>query len=399
MLKATKVHIYPTNEQAEFLNQQFGAVRFIYNKGLHIISSQYKRHALSLNARRHIKPLLAVAKKSRKYEWLKQYDSIALQQACRNLNTAFSKFFDKKIPNRYPKFKRRHDKQSSYHCTSVSFGEDWIKIPKCQSIKARIHWSVKGKLKSITLSKTTTGKYYASLLIDDGSDLPSPLNDIVSSKVVGIDLGLTHLVIDSNGQKTDNPRFVKRAEKNLRRKQKQLSRKQKGSANRAKARMLVAKCHEKIANARKHFQHTLSKQLVDENQAIAVESLKIKNMLKNRKLSKHIADAAWCSLGTKIKYKAIAQGKHVVEIDTFYPSSKTCHACGHKVDKMPLNIRTWDCPSCGTTAIDRDINAALNIKQQGIVKLKAAGLTVSANGGLRQSATSAVAACEVGSLA
>ena len=154
---------------------------------------------------------------------------------------------------------------------------------------------------------------------------------------------------------------------------------EKGSAKRAQARTLVAKCHERTANARNHFQHTLSKRLVDKNQAIAVESLKIKNMLKNRKLSRHIADAAWHSLGKKIEYKAKAQGKHKVEIDTFFPSSKTHHGCGYNVDKMPLNIRHWDCPGCGEKGIDRDINAALNIKQQGILKLKAAGLTVSAN--------------------
>ena len=136
----------------------------------------------------------------------------------------------------------------------------------------------------------------------------------------------------------------------------------------------------------------MSKQLVDENQAIVVESLKIKNMLKNRKLSKHIADAAWHSLGTKIAYKAKAQGKHKVEIDTFYPSSKIHYACGHKIDSLPLSIRKWDCPNCGTKHVDRDFNAALNIKQQGILKLKATGLIVSANGGLRKSAVPAVAA-------
>lgn len=392
MLKATKVRIYPTPEQVDYLNQQFGAVRFVYNKGLHIISSQYKRHALSLNAKKHIKPLLAVAKKSRKYHWLKQYDSITLQQACINLDGAFKNFFNKKLAARYPKFKSKHGKQSSYHCTSVAVGDDWIKIPKCQPIKARVHREINGKLKSITLIRTSTGKYYASLLVDDGIAKPELINDLDDGNVVGIDVGLTHLIIDSNEQKIDNPRFLNLAARNLRRKQKKLSRKQKGSAKRAKARTLVAKCHERTANARNHFQHTLSKRLVDENQAIVVESLKIKNMLKNRKLSKHIADAAWHSLVAKIAYKAVAQGKHKVEIDTFYPSSKVHNACGHKVDKMPLSVRKWDCPACGMKDIDRDINAALNIKQQGILKLKAAGLTVSANGGLRKTAISAAAA-------
>lgn len=392
MLKATKVRIYPTAEQTAFLSQQFGAVRFVYNKALHIISHQYKHHGVSLKAKKDIKPLLAVAKRSRKYAWLKQFDSIALQQSCINLDRAFGNFFNPSLSARYPCFKRKHARQSSYHCTSIAAGENWIKIPKCSPLKAKIHRPIEGCLKSITLSKTVTGKYYASLLVEDGVAEPSPLVSLEEDKVLGVDAGLTHLLIQSDHEKVDNPRFVKRAERNLRRKQKKLSRKQKGSSNRAKARLLVAKCHERTANARNHFQHKLSKRLVDENQAIIVESLKVKNMLKNRRLSKHIADAAWSSLGAKIAYKAKAQGKHKVEIDTFFPSSKTHHECGHKVDRLPLNVRTWDCPNCGVKGIDRDINAALNIKQQGILKLKAAGLTVSANGGLRKSTLSVVAA-------
>lgn len=255
-----------------------------------------------------------------------------------------------------------------------------------------MHRSTEGKLKSITLSRTVTGKYYASLLIEDGVDAPEALTHLDYDKIIGLDVGLTHLIVDSKARKKNNLRFLKRSADNLRRKQKKLSRKKKGSARRAKARLLVAKCHEKTANARNHFQHTLSKQLVDENQAIAVESLKIKNMLKNRKLSKHIADAFWHSLLLKIAYKAKAAGKHHVAIDTFFPSSKIHFDCGFKADSMPLGIRHWDCPNCGKTGIDRDINAARNIKQQGILKLKAAGLSVSANGGLRKSASTAVAA-------
>jgi len=291
MLKATKVRIYPTPEQADFLNQQFGAVRFTYNKALHIIRSQYRRHGAKLRAKKDLKPLLAVAKKSRKYHWLKNYDSIALQQACINLDRAFQNFFDPKLPARYPRFKRKHGKHSSYHCTSIKAGGDWIKVPKLTPIKARLHREITGTLKSITLTRTTTGKYYASLLVDDGEEAPAPLQTV--DAVLGVDMGLTHLVINSQGHKTPNPRFLRRARTNLRRKQKALSRCQKGSKGRAKARLKLAKAHERLANARADFQHKLSRQLIDDNQAVVVETLKVKNMLKNRKLAKHIADASW----------------------------------------------------------------------------------------------------------
>jgi len=381
MLKATKVRIYPTPEQADFLNQQFGAVRFAYNKALHIISTQYKRHGLKLKAKKDLKPLLAVAKKSRKYHWLKAFDSIALQQACINLDKAFQNFFDPKLPARYPKFKRKHGKQSSYHCMSVSVGDNWIKVPKMKPIKARVHRELDGKLKSITLSRTVTGKYYASLLIEDGVEAPVPMRTV--DTVLGVDMGLTHLAIDSEGNKIANPRFLKRAATNLRRKQKALSRCQKGSKGRAKARLKLAKAHERLANARADFQHNLSRQLIDENQAVAVETLKVKNLLKNRKLAKHIADASWFGLIQKLEYKAKAQGKYLVKVDQWFASSKTCSCCAHKVDSLPLKVRNWSCPVCHTEH-DRDINAAINIRQQGVIKLRAEGLSVPANGGLRK---------------
>ncbi|RUO21300.1 RNA-guided endonuclease InsQ/TnpB family protein, partial [Aliidiomarina haloalkalitolerans] len=242
MNKAIKVRIYPTPEQAEFLNRQFGSVRFAYNKALHVISSQYKRHGLKLNAKKDLKPLLSVAKKSRKYHWLKDFDSIALQQACINLDKAFQRFFDPKLPSRYPKFKRKHSRQSSYHCMSVDCGDDWIKVPKLkQPIRARIHRKIEGKLKSITLSRTVTGEYYASILHDDGQEAPAPIQSLNAAQVLGLDMGLTHLAIDSNGTKKPNPRFLKKASANLRRKQKALSRCKKGSKGRAKARLKLAK--------------------------------------------------------------------------------------------------------------------------------------------------------------
>ncbi|GAB3470705.1 hypothetical protein GCM10027398_20520 [Azotobacter salinestris] len=190
---------------------------------------------------------------------------------------------------------------------------------------------------------------------------------------------------------TSFPRFLKRAEANLRRKQKALSRCRKGSSNRAKASLKLARAHERVANARDDFQHKLSRRLIDDNQAVIVETLQVKNMLKNGKLAKHIADAAWHSLLTRLEYKAKAQGRHLARIDQWFASSKTCHACGYNAESMPLNVRAWQCADCGTYH-DRDVNAALNIKRQGILKLKAEGLFVSAHRGLRKSGVSPVAA-------
>lgn len=391
MLKATKVRIYPTTEQAKFLNRQFGAVRFCYNTGLRIMSHRYKRHGQSLSAKHDIKKLLPVAKKSRKYGWLKEADSMALQQSCINLDQAFQRFFDPKQKAGYPRFKSKRGKQSSYHCVGVKAGDNWIKVPKLGPIKAKVHRPVDGKFKSITLSRTVTGKHYASLLFDTDQAAPAPTMDVDPSRVVGLDMGLSHLAIDSNGRKVANPRFLKKAQENLKRKQQALSRTKKGSARRAKARLLVAKAHERVANARNDFQHKLSRQIVDDNQAVIVETLKVTNMMKNARLAKHIGDASWHALMAKLDYKAREQGKHLVKIDPWFASSKTCHVCQHKMDAMPLSVRSWECPACHTQH-DRDINAALNIKHQGIIQLKAEGLSVSAHGGLRKSGTSSAAA-------
>ena len=392
MLKATKVRIYPTPEQAEFLNCQFGAVRMVWNKALAIKTHYYKVREQNLSPRKDLKPLLVIAKKSRKYSWLKEADSIALQQSVINLDKAFQNFFNPKLEARFPRFKSKHGKQSSYHCMSVAVGKNWVKVPKCKPIKARIHREITGTVKSITLTKTPTGKFYASVLVEDGKAEAKQIADLQSSRIVGVDVGLTDIAITSTGVKTGNPRFIRNAQRNLKRKQKKLSRCKKGSKGRAKARLLVAKAHERVAFARNDFQHKLSRQLIDENQAVIVETLKVKNMLKNHCLARSIADAGWHSLVTRLDYKAKQAGKHLVKIDQWFASSKTCSCCGHKQEEMPLNIRSWDCPICGITGIDRDVNAACNIKQQGILKLKAEGLSVSADGGKRKSGTLPVAA-------
>ncbi|EJI7635633.1 transposase [Escherichia coli] len=331
MLRATKIRIYPTPEQAAFLNAQFGAVRFAYNKALHIKKHAYQRHGVNLSPRKDLKPLLSVAKKSRRYAWLKEFDSMALQQAVINLDVAFSNFFNPKLKARFPTFKRKHGKQSSYHCVGIKVQDNAIKIPKLAPIEARLHRELHGKLKSITVTRSATGKYYASILCDDGASAPEKPTYLKEEKITGLDMGLEHYAITSDAVKVPNPRHLINAGRNLRRKQKALSRKQKGSANRKKARIRLAALHEPT------------------------------------------------------------KGVHLVKLDQWFASSKTCHCCGYKMPEMPLHKRIWRCHECGAEH-DRDINAALNIRQKGILELKAAGLVVSAHGGQRKSVAQTVAA-------
>lgn len=394
MLRATNIRIYPTPEQAAHLERQFGAVRFVWNKALAIKTHRYKVRGEKLSAKRDLKPLLAVAKRSRRYSWLADFDAMPLQQACINLDKAFKNFFEGRAC--FPRFKRKHGPQSSYHCTGkIAVGDDWITIPKLPGrIAAVVHRKGEGRLTSITLTRTATGKYFASCLYDDGLEAPEPAS--VIREVVGVDVGLAHVAIESDGRKTANPRFVTRAQRNLRRKQRALSRKQKGSKNRAKARLMVAKAHERVANARADFQHKLSRRLVDENQAVVVETLRVRNMLKNRRLALAISDAGWHSLISKIAYKAERAGVHFVKLDQWEATSKTCSCCGHKLDVLPLDVREWACVACGEHH-DRDVNAAVNIRRLGIAHLRAGGSHVPASGGLRKTVHETAAASERGS--
>ena len=373
MLHAAKFRLYPTKEQEKFLWGQWGAVRFVWNKALALKQRAYKRDGTNLSAIHDLKPLLAVVKKSRKYSWLKLYDSIALQESVRHLDGAFNRFF--KHEAGFPQWKSRRGEQSSYHCTCVSVGDGWIRIPKIGRIKAVTHRLVEGKVKSITLSADATEAYYAAVLYEDGKPATDQITKIYEDEICGIDLGISDLVIESDGKKTANPKHIKRAQKNLRRKAKKLSRTTKGSRRREKARKQLAKAHKRVANARTDALHKISKRLIDENQAVCAESLKIKNMLKNHHLAQAIADAGWGTLCTMLAYKARQAGKVFVQIDTFYASSKTCHVCGYKREELSLSTRQWACPKCKRHH-DRDVNAACNIRVEGIRKLKAAGQTV-----------------------
>ena len=382
MLTATRYRLYPTPGQAQALAFQLGAVRWAYNDALTLRSTAWRERGERIGLRETLDRLVPL-KRAPATAWLQQADSQALQQAVMHLDHAFQRFFRKQ--GRYPRFKSRHGRQALSYPQRVNVVDGRaLYLPKVGEVKAVLHRPVCGRIKTVTVSKTRSGAYYASVLCDDGRPLPAKPECIAEEAITGVDLGLTALAVENNGKKTPNPRILTRARARLRRRQQALSRKQKGSANRAKARLRLARAHEKVAAVREDFQHKLSKRLVDENQATCVETLKTKNLMRNRRLAKHIGDAAWGSLVAKLDYKAARAGRHLVKIDPWYPSSKTCSACGHVRDKLDLEDRKWDCAACGTHH-DRDVNAAVNIRQQGILALKAAGLSVSACGGLRQS--------------
>jgi putative transposase len=357
MRKAIKVRLYPNYSQQQLLAQSFGNCRWLWNHGLNLMNQTYKETGKGLSSY-DIKKQIPDLKKER--EWLKLTYSQCLQQVCINLNTAFTNFFQGR--SRYPKFKSKHGKQSIQYPQNVEVKEGCLKFPKIGEIKAVLHRPIKGSVKTVTISKNTCGEYYASILIEDGKEKPAPCSQ---GKAVGVDLGLNHYAITSDGYKYDNPRWMDKHERNLKIKQQQLSRKQKGSNNRNKARHQIARVHKKVSNSREDFLHKLSRSLVDENQVICVENLAVKNMMKNHNLAKAISQVGWGQFCTMLKYKAEQDGKTYVEVDRFFPSSKTCNVCLNQVDSLPLDIRSWKCSNCKTEH-DRDINAAKNIRDEGL---------------------------------
>ena len=299
--------------------------------------------------------------KNEETSWLKIPHSQSLQVVAMNLDTAFKNFYAKRAGK--PSFKSKHGLQSLSFPQSVKvLLGGYVQIPKLGVMKANLpSWiNETFKFSMVTISKNRIGKYYISFLYEIEDKEPNKIGT-----AVGIDLGLTHFAITSDGKKIDNPRFTEKHQRNLKVKQQKLSRKKRNSKNRAKARVKVAKVHNKITNSREDFLHKLSRKIVNENQVICVENLNIKGMVKNRKLSKAIHQVGWGMFCTMLSYKAKELGKVYQEIDRYFPSSKTCNNCGHKVESLPLDIRFWKCDSCGVTH-DRDINAAINIKNEGL---------------------------------
>jgi len=378
-MHANKYKIKPTIGQQKHLAVQFGHARFIYNYCLDIKNAAYKDYGVNVS-RYALQSMLPAMKRERLYIWLKDAHSQVLQSALLHLDTAFKNFFEKRA--KFPRFKNKYGKQSCQYPQGVKIKDSLLFIPKVGWVKAVIHREPIGKIKTVTVSKDATGCYFASVLLDDGTVQPEKVNHIEHH--VGLDMGITHFVTLSTGEKVDNPRFVNKQQRNLARKQKNLSRKKKGSQRYAKAKLRVAKSHKQVKNARNDFQHKLSFKLANENQAVSIEDLNISGMSKNRRLARHILDVGWHDFTVKLKYKLADRGHHLVKNDRFFASSKICHCCGHKVDKLPLNIRKWDCTVCGTPH-DRDENAAINLDQEGIIKLKAEGYTVSARGGFNVS--------------
>ena len=359
MLRVVKVRLYPDTNQQVLLAKAFGTCRWVWNYFLHLINETYKDTGKGLSGYDIIK-LLPKLKKQEETEWLAETYSMCLQQACLNLGIAFNNFFERRA--KYPRFKSKFGKQSLHYPQNVKISNAGLKVPKIGVIYSKIHRPIEGKLKTVTISKNSCGQYFASILYEDAKVAPKKSTE---GKAIGIDLGLTHFAITSDGSKFDNPRWLLKHEKNLKRKQQQLSRKQKGSNNRNKSRRKLARVHNKITNCRVDFQHKLSRRIVNENQVICVENLAVRNMVKNHCLAKSISQVGWGQFCTMLKYKAEQEGKHYVEVDRFFPSSKTCNNCLHQVSDLTLDVREWTCSSCGSHH-DRDVNAALNIRDEGL---------------------------------
>ena len=371
MLTATKIRLYPDAMQEESLAKAFGCARWFWNNSLAETQKLYHETGKGLGQYALNSRLPGLKKE---FEWLGETHSQVLQSVSLNLSRSFVNFFERRA--KYPRFKSKHDRQSIQYPQGIKLAEDRISLPKIGWVKAVVHREIVGTVKTVTVSRDPGGKYFASILAETGVAAP---NVSLDGKILGIDVGLTHLAVTSDGSKFDNPRHVARAAKNLKRKQQSLSRKVKGSNTRNKARLLVAKAHEKTTNARRDWLHKISHRLVNENQVLAVEDLHVKGMMKNPCLSKAIGDAGWGMLTGFIEYKAARQGKGFVRVNRFFPSSKACSCCGHVVQSLPLSIRSWKCEQCGTVH-DRDINAAKNIALEA-QRMIAAGIAGTANGG------------------
>ena len=359
---AYEYRIYPNTEQKIFFAKCFGCVRFFYNKSLSDMNDIYK----STDKFKNITP----ASYKEDYPFLKEVDSLALSNAQLNRNIAFKDFIkqnDKSSKDK-PNFKSKRNDQSyttnNQGSVKISSNNRYISIPKCLRIRIKMHRTFIGTIKSITVSRTTDNKYYMSILVETEIEQLEPTN-----KMIGLDLGLKDLIVDSNGHKYKNHKYLTRSQKKLAREQRKLSKMMKGSNNRNKQRIKVAKLHKHIQNQRNDYLHKLSKSIIDENQIICIESLSVKDMMNDSKLARNISDVSWSKFVSMLIYKADWYGRKVVKVPSTYPSSQLCSICGYKNSiTKDLAIRKWTCPECGTIH-DRDINAAKNILSKGIEAL------------------------------
>ncbi|NER29675.1 MAG: IS200/IS605 family element transposase accessory protein TnpB [Symploca sp. SIO1C4] len=376
--QAVKVRLYPTIEQEEILLQHFGCARWWWNYALRLCIDTYLATGKGLT-RVALNQYLPKLKKEQETQWLSECYSQVLQATTLNLVTAYKNFFEGRA--KYPRFKCKKNRQSIQYPQKVQVVDDCLKFPgRVGLIKAKLHRPIQGIIKTVTISMTPCGRYFASVLSEIEDDKPSPSTE---GKTAGIDLGLKDFAIVHDGVKTskyDHPKHLAKHERNLARKQAKLARKVKGSISRNKARKLVARVYERVSNVRQDYLHKLSRKLVDDNQVIVVENLHVLGMVGNHKLAKAISDVGWGMFVNFLHYKLDKEGKVLVEIDRWFPSSKLCSKCHYQVDSMPLDVRQWTCPSCGTHH-DRDGNAAINIRAEGIRILSVSGTGTAADGG------------------
>lgn len=369
MIKSLKVRIYPNKKQEELIIKTFGCVRYVYNYYLDKRINAYKNCGESLSYNECSKDLTSLKKE---LEWLKEPDKFSLQSSLKNLDESYKRFF-KGLGN-FPKFKSKNNKKDSYTTRrsnkNIEIFENYIKLPKLGKVKYRDNSTIKGKILNVTISKTKTGKYFAAITYEKEIKKFEK-----TGSEIGIDLGLTDFAIFSNGEKIKNPRNYRNLENKLAREQKKLSKRQqlakkkglnlKNCKNYQKQKIKVARIHEKIANKRNDFLQKLTSDIVKNHDIICLENLNVKGMLKNKKLAKSISDVSWYEFIRQLTYKAKWYGKELVVIDRWFPSSKTCHVCGYKKKDLQLKDRSWICPICGTYH-DRDINAAVNILNEGL---------------------------------
>ena len=362
--RAYEVRIYPTKKQVNMINKNIGCARVVYNTALNLRKTFWERYGERFN------PI--VSHMYEDFPYLKDADSQALAWSLQNLNTAFKNWFDrlkKGIKEGYPKFKRKEHKGSYKNSMMPKTINKLIRnnkifIPKLGLVEFRTDYDFSKlnikKIRNITIKRSNTIKYYCSICVD--IDIPEYEH---TGEVIGIDLGIKDLVIDPNGNKYKNPKYQVKAEKKIKHLQRLYSKKTKGSKNQEKTHLKLAVAHEKLSNKRKDNLHKITTKLIKENDVICIENLNVKGMVKNHHLSKNIQDASFGTLVSMLKYKAMWHNRQIVEIGRFYSSSKLCSCCGHKMDYMGLEIRNWTCPICNKHH-DRDINAAINIKNEGL---------------------------------
>jgi len=361
MLKSFKYKIKPNEEQIVLLNKHFGSVRFVYNHYLNERKVEYETNKQTLNYYDNANSLTKL-KKLEEFKWLKEISSQSLQYSLKCLEGSYNGFF--KGRTKFPRFKSKHDRNSFCVPQYTKVKDGKLIIPKFREpIKMIQDRKFKGEIRQATLSKTPTGEYFVSILVETEHKKFQK-----TGKEVGIDLGIKDFVITSDGHKYKNNRFTQTHTKKLEENQRHLSKKIKGSSKYNKQKLKVAKLYKKITNSRLDNLHKVSTELVKKYDVIYLEDLNIKSMIKNHKLAKHIADASWGKFITLLEYKASWNDKQIVKIDRFFPSSKQCNNCGFINQNLKLDCREWTCPSCNTD-LDRDLNASKNILKEGIKTL------------------------------